>query len=132
MRKEMKSDRYVTELELSQRPLVERLRIFLIRPFQLLIREPIVMSVAVYMSVLYGTLYMFFVAFPVIYMEGKGYSSGITGLMFIPFAVGGVLSAACAPLVNKHYLTLARKHNGKPPAEARLIPMMVRPAKRPS
>lgn len=68
---------------------------------------------------------MFFVAYPVIYMEGKGYSAGITGLMFIPIAVGVVLSACCAPLVNKHYLTLVRKHNGKPPAEARLVPMMV-------
>jgi hypothetical protein len=27
--------------------------------------------------------------------------------------------------VNRHYLTLVKKHNGKPPAEARLIPMMV-------
>lgn len=68
---------------------------------------------------------MFFVAYPVIYQEGKGYSASITGLMFIPVAVGVVLSAFCAPFVNKHYLTLVRKHNGKPPAEARLIPMMI-------
>jgi hypothetical protein len=45
--------------------------------------------------------------------------------MFIPIAIGVLLSAACAPLVNKHYLTLVAKHNGKPPAEARLIPMML-------
>lgn len=57
-------------------------------------------------------------------MEGKGYSAGITGLMFIPLAVGVLMSAACAPFVNKHYLKLTRKHNGKPPAEIRLIPMM--------
>ena len=57
-------------------------------------------------------------------MEGKGYSSGITGLMFIPVAVGVILSAACAPFVHKHYKRLAHQYNGKPPAEARLIPMM--------
>jgi hypothetical protein len=34
---------------------------------QLLILEPIVFLVAVYMSVLYGLLYMFFVAFLIIY-----------------------------------------------------------------
>jgi hypothetical protein len=44
--------------------------------------------------------------------------------MFIPLIVGVLLSAACSPLVNKHYLTLVKKHNGHPPAEARLIPMM--------
>jgi multidrug resistance protein len=118
-------DSHITEQDLDLRPLNERLRIFLIRPFQLLFGELIVFLVAIYMSVLYGLLYMFFVAFPIIYQEGKGYSAGITGLMFIPIALGVLSSAACAPLVNRHYLSLCRKYNGSPPAEARLIPMMV-------
>lgn len=125
MRKETGSDIHVTEQDLDLRPLAERLRIFLLRPFQLLFTEPIVFLVSLYMSVLYGLLYMFFVAFPIIYQVGKGYSAGTTGLMFIPIAVGVVLSACCAPLVNKHYLTLSVKHNGHPPAEVRLIPMMI-------
>ncbi len=116
---------YVTEQDLDMRPMTERLGIFLIRPFQLLFQELIVFLIALYMSVLYGLLYMFFVAYPIIFQERKGYSAGITGLMFIPIAVGVLLSAAFAPLVNKHYLTLVEKHNGKPPAEARLIPMML-------
>jgi len=99
--------------------------IFLIRPLQLLIREPIVLFLSLYMSVLYGLLYMFFVAYPVVYQERKGFNAGSTGLMFIPLAIGVVLSAACSPLVNRHYLSIcARYPNGKPPAEARLIPMM--------
>lgn len=44
--------------------------------------------------------------------------------MFIPLAIGVLLSAAVSPWVNKHYLYVASKHNGKPPAEVRLIPMM--------
>lgn len=125
MRKDLNNDTYVTELEINQRPLGERLRVFFFRPFQLLFLEPIVLFLSIYMSVLYGLLYMFFVAYPIVYQEGKGYSAGITGLMFIPLAVGVALSAVCAPFVNKHYLSLVKKHNGKPPAEARLIPMMV-------
>lgn len=35
------------------------------------------------------------------------------------------MSAMCAPFVNRHYLTLVKKHNGNPPAECRLIPMML-------
>ena len=124
MRKETGSDEYVTNEDLDMRPLGERLRIFLLRPFQLLFLEPIVLFVSLYMSVLYGLLYMFFVAYPIVYQEGKGYSASKTGLMFIPLAVGVLLSAACAPFVNKHYMSLVEKHNGKPPAEARLIPMM--------
>jgi multidrug resistance protein len=118
------SNDHVTEQDLDLRPFSERLGIFLIRPFQLLFGEPIVFLISVYMSVLYGLLYMFFVAFPIVYQEGKGYSSGITGLMFIPLAIGVLCSAVCAPLVNKHYLGLSAKHNGSPPAEVRLIPMM--------
>jgi len=45
--------------------------------------------------------------------------------MFIPVAIGVLLSACCAPLVNRHYLSLCKKHGGKPPAEARLVPMMI-------
>lgn len=68
---------------------------------------------------------MFFVAYPIVYEEGKGYSPGSTGLMFIPLMVGVLASAACAPIVNGHYLKMVHKYNGKPPAEVRLIPMML-------
>ncbi|KAJ4149262.1 Synaptic vesicle transporter SVOP [Fusarium falciforme] len=125
LRKETGEADHVTEQELDMRPLSERLRIFLIRPFQLLFGELIVFLISIYMSVLYGLLYMFFVAFPIIYQKGKGYSAGKTGLMFIPVAVGVILSALCSPFVNKHYITLVNKHNGHPPAEVRLIPMMI-------
>jgi multidrug resistance protein len=125
MRAQTGDNSHVTEQDLDLRPLGERLRIFLIRPFQLLFTEMIVFLVSVYMSVLYGLLYMFFVAFPIVYQEGKGYSAGITGLMFIPMALGVLCSAACAPMVNKNYLSLCKKHSGSPPAEVRLIPMMI-------
>jgi MFS family permease len=124
LRKTENDPKYITETELDARPMAERMRIFLFRPFQLLFLEPIVLFMALYMSVLYGLLYMFFVAYPVVYQGGKGWSAGSTGLMFIPLAIGVVMSAACAPFVNKHYLSLYAKYNGKPPAEARLIPMM--------
>ncbi|KAF2012193.1 multidrug resistant protein [Aaosphaeria arxii CBS 175.79] len=125
MRKESGDDKFVTEEDLDMRPFAQRLWLFLVRPFQLLFLEPIVLFISVYMSVLYGLLYMFFVAYPIVYQQGKGYSAGITGLMFIPLMIGVLMSACCAPTVNKHYLTLVAKHDGKPPAEARLIPMMI-------
>src|SRR6201992_2061621 len=142
MREETGDEKYVTEEDLDKRPLGERLKLFLLRPLQLLFLEPIVLLISLYMSVLYGLLYMFFVAyvmvtsaktftgltqsrFPIVYQEGKRYSAGITGLMFIPLALGVVCSAALSPLVNKHYLIMSKKFLGRPPAEVRLIPMMV-------
>ncbi|POS73857.1 hypothetical protein DHEL01_v207750 [Diaporthe helianthi] len=124
LRKETGSTEHVTEQDLDKRPLTERLTIFLIRPLQLLFGELIVFLISLYMSVLYGLLYMFFVAFPIIYQEGKGWSAGSTGLMFIPLALGVIASAAVSPLVNKHYLKVSQRFNGSPPPEYRLIPMM--------
>lgn len=62
LRKQENDPKYVTEQELDSRPLGEKIKIFLLRPFQLLFMEPIVLFISVYMSVLYGLLYMFFVA----------------------------------------------------------------------
>lgn len=142
MRKETGDEKYVTEMDLDLRPVSERLRVFLLRPFQLLFQELIVFFISLYMSVLYGLLYMFFIvgrrsarrsgrhadmvaqAYPIVYQEGKGYSASITGLMFIPLALGVIMSAICSPWVNKHYLKQVERYNGRPPAEVRLIPMM--------
>ncbi|RMZ88859.1 hypothetical protein DV736_g3913, partial [Chaetothyriales sp. CBS 134916] len=125
IRKETGDSRYTTEKELAARPFRQQLWIFLMRPLQLLFLEPIVLFISLYMSVLYGLLYMFFVAYPIVYQKGKGWSAGSTGLMFIPMSLGVCLSAACSPFVNKHYISIcAQFPNGKPPAESRLIPMM--------
>jgi len=126
LRKETGDERFVTEQDLDTRPFGEQLRIFLFRPLQILFLEPIVLFLSLYMSVLYGLLYMFFVAYPIVYVEGKGWGQGTTGLMFIPLAIGVALSAAMSPLINVHYLSIcARAPGGKPPPEARLIPMML-------
>lgn len=62
LRKETGDETYVTEQELDKRPLSEELAVFILRPFQLLFQELIVFLITLYMSVLYGLLYMFFVA----------------------------------------------------------------------
>lgn len=71
LRKDTGDSKFVTEQDLDLRPFTQRLSLFLLRPFQLLFRELIVFFIAVYMSVLYGLLYMFFVAFPIVYQKGK-------------------------------------------------------------
>lgn len=62
LRKETGDQSFKTEQELDLRPFSERLQLFLIRPFQLLFGELIVFLISIYMSVLYGLLYMFFIA----------------------------------------------------------------------
>ncbi|KAI0532452.1 major facilitator superfamily domain-containing protein [Xylaria digitata] len=125
LRKETGEMDWVTEQDLDMRPLAERMRIFLIMPLKLLFGELIVFLISLYMSVLYGLLYMFFIAYPIVFKEGKEYSSSLTGLTFIPLALGVVSSSLCSPFVNKHYIKVIQPYAGRlPPAELRLIPMM--------
>jgi multidrug resistance protein len=63
LRKTENDPKFVTEQEIDSRPLSEKIRVFMLRPFQLLFLEPIVLFISTYMSVLYGLLYMFFVAY---------------------------------------------------------------------
>lgn len=127
LRKITNDDTYRALTELKQRTLSETAKETLARPLVLL-SELIVFLITIYMSVVYGLLYMFFFAFPVIYMEGKGWSASKTGLMFIPIGVGVIVATAISPLFNKHYLKKAKQYTDRgelPPAELRLYPMMI-------
>ena len=61
------------------------------RPWVLLFWEPIVLIASIYMSILYGTLYMFLPALPVVYQENRGWNEGVGSLPFLGLAVGMLL-----------------------------------------
>lgn len=118
---------YRTVTELKIKTMKEICHESLLRPFMLL-SELIVFLITLYMSVIYGLLYMFFFAYPVVYGEGKGWSDSMVGVMFLPIAGGVILATALAPFVNKDYNRRANVYRSKgelPPAELRLIPMMI-------
>lgn len=127
LRKLTGDDRYRSLAELKVRSLSETAKETLMRPLVLL-SEIIVMLFTLYMSVVYGLLYMFFFAYPVVFMEGKGWSASKTGLMFIPIGVGVILGLLVSPFFNNHYNKKAQVYRDRgelPPAELRLYPMMV-------
>ncbi|KAM5368968.1 hypothetical protein ACJZ2D_009277 [Fusarium nematophilum] len=65
------------------------LQVALLRPWILLFKEPIVLLLSIYMAIIYGTLYMFFAAFPIVYQQGRGWNQGISGLAFLGIMNGG-------------------------------------------
>ena len=89
------------------------------RPWILLFKEPIVLIASIYMSILYGIIYMFFGAFPIVYHQIRGWNVGISGLAFLGLTVGMILGLLYAILDSDRY----KKLGGTP--EARLPPAIV-------
>ncbi|KAK2751167.1 MFS siderochrome iron transporter 1 [Myotisia sp. PD_48] len=90
------------------------------RPWVLLFREPIVLLLSIYMAIIYGTLYMMFAAFPIIFQQTRGWNQGVGGLAFLGILVGMVFGSAYHVFDNKRYIRVSQKYNGFAPPEARL------------
>ncbi|KAF1964914.1 MFS multidrug transporter-like protein [Bimuria novae-zelandiae CBS 107.79] len=92
------------------------------RPWILLFREPIVFLLSLYMAIIYGTLYMLFGAYPIVYHIGRGWNEGISGLPFVGVAIGMVGAVTYTILYdNKRYLKcVAKSSNGFAAPEDRL------------
>lgn len=96
------------------------------RPWALLFWEPIVLLLSSYIAIVYGTLYMFFAAFPIVFQEKRGWSEGLGGLAFTGVAVGMLIGVIYAIPENMRYMKLVAKAGGKiVPPEQRLMPAMV-------
>ncbi|PGH00056.1 hypothetical protein AJ79_08327 [Helicocarpus griseus UAMH5409] len=106
----------------AENPIVfkELVKHALFRPWVLLFREPIVLSLTVYMSAIYGTLYLCFAAFPIVFQEERGWSAGIGGLGFTGVLVGLVVGILVICWDNKRYVRIYRETNEFAPPECRL------------
>ena len=52
-------------------------------------------------SVVYGILYLCFVAYPIVFTEGRGWSSGVSGLAFVGIGIGTMASICSEPLCRR-------------------------------
>ncbi|TPX14316.1 uncharacterized protein E0L32_005512 [Thyridium curvatum] len=123
----MTSKVYVAKLDLHQprKSMVHQFKIALSRPWILLFSEPIVSLLSIYMAIVYGTLYMMFPAFPIVFQQARGWSPGIGGLAFIGIAVGMMFGVTYFMYDNKRYQAVSAKHKGFAPPEARLPPAII-------
>ncbi|QYT01225.1 MFS multidrug transporter [Trichoderma simmonsii] len=119
---------YISKLEEGQPPktIGNQLKVSLLRPWQLLFKEPIVLLISLYMAIIYGTLYMCFAAFPIVFQQGRGWSPGIGGLAFLGIAIGMTVSTIGSVFDNNRYIkTAARSPDGNAAPEARLPPAIL-------
>ncbi|KAL0766986.1 hypothetical protein CaCOL14_010557 [Colletotrichum acutatum] len=75
---------------------------YLVRPIAMLCREPILALVTVYMSLIYGILYLFFEAYPISFSVKRGWSLGVGTLPFLSLGLGIVLGGVVVLLHLKY------------------------------
>lgn len=80
------------------------------RPLRILFTEPIVLIITVYMSFIYGLLYLNLTAYAIVYGEVYHWSLGVSGLPFMALIVGVVIGFGAFLIANNSYV---KKLEGK-------------------
>ncbi|KAK6593818.1 major facilitator superfamily transporter [Botrytis cinerea] len=118
MRKETGDERYWCRYD-QKKSFYEILKINLSRPFVLSTTEPILWFWNTYIAVIYGILYLCFVAYPIIFTDMRGWSLGQTGLAFLGIGLGTMLGIVAEPLIRKMINSHKKDpETGKVPPEA--------------
>lgn len=115
-------DRYKAPIELRKVEAKELFTRWLILPLLMLIYEPMLQAITLYMSFVYGVLYLFFEAFPVVFMEVHHLNGLQCALTFLGFFIGCIMGIAFYIFVeDRRYQRVIKTHAGSyPPPEERL------------
>lgn len=97
---------------------------YLFRPFIMLVREPILLLITLYLSYVYGILYLFFTAYPISFQEERGWNQGVGALPFLGILIGILLGSLTIVYMTKTRFARKFKKHGKVIPEERLVPMM--------
>jgi DHA1 family multidrug resistance protein-like MFS transporter len=98
---------------------------YLLRPFAMLALEPILLLFTLYMSLVYGIIYLFFFSYPITFIDQRGWNLGVGALPFLALAVGMVIGVALILYTSKTRFEPALRKTGRVVPEERLIPMIV-------
>lgn len=98
LRKQTGDTRFRAPTEKITKSIPRAIGLSLLRPFQLLVYEPMVLCLCLFSAILLGVLYLFFGAFPLVFGETHGFNLWQTGLTFLGILVGMLFAAASDPL----------------------------------
>ncbi|KAK9311421.1 major facilitator superfamily domain-containing protein [Lipomyces starkeyi] len=89
-------NRYRAEVEITHTTFWTRMKIALSRPFTML-TEPIIILMALYLTVLYIVLFTFLDGYTFIFADVYGISQGLTNIIFAAMVVGMLLAMVLVP-----------------------------------
>ncbi|TGJ79214.1 hypothetical protein E0Z10_g9551 [Xylaria hypoxylon] len=90
------------------------------RPMRLLFFEPIVTLISIYVAFIYGLLYLFLTAYPLVFQGVHGFNAGESGLAFLGMIVGQIIAGIAVLCTQPWYQRKLAANNGVPIPEWRL------------
>jgi MFS transporter, DHA1 family, multidrug resistance protein len=97
---------------------------YLTRPALMFVQEPILIAITIYLSLIYGIIYLFFEAFPIVFIEQRGWNMGVGSLPFIALNIGVIFGVFIIGVYTKTRFARIMAKTGKVVPEERLLPMI--------
>jgi DHA1 family multidrug resistance protein-like MFS transporter len=97
----------------------------LIKPIEIMAKDPAILFTNLYTSLVYGIYYSFFEAFPLVYPILYGFSPGQLGLVFVSLAVSCGIGIGAYLIYLFTYMIPDLKKHGHRDQEHRLVPALV-------
>ncbi|CAO2647530.1 Nn.00g084520.m01.CDS01 [Neocucurbitaria sp. VM-36] len=109
LREETGNQEWIAPIEKMHRSVAKTVLWSCVRPFQLLIFEPMCLNLCILSAILLGILYLFFGAFPLVFQNNHGFSIAQTGLTFLGLLVGMLTGICTDPIWRRIYNRLVRQ-----------------------
>ncbi|KAF1998485.1 MFS general substrate transporter [Amniculicola lignicola CBS 123094] len=109
LRKETGNSQWIAPIEKMQRSVTKTVLWSCIRPFQLLVLEPMCLNLCILSAIFLGILYLFFGAFPLVFENNHGFTISQVGISFLGLFCGMLLGIASDPLWKGNYNRLVRQ-----------------------
>jgi DHA1 family multidrug resistance protein-like MFS transporter len=94
----------------------------LIRPMEIMLKDPSIFFVNLYTGYFYGVFYTFFEVFPLVFPPLYGFNLGQTGLAFLSCLVGVIIALVAYFAYLRFYMVPDNIKNGLREQEHRLVP----------
>ncbi|KAI0181360.1 MFS general substrate transporter [Hypoxylon sp. FL1284] len=118
---------YVSKLEAGKpkKTAASVFRTSIARPWIILFFEPIVLTLSLYSSIVYGILYLIFTAFPIVFESERHWSQGVAGLSYLGIMTGQFIAMILYVFLETMYQKQIARDPSKATPEARLVPSLI-------
>lgn len=94
------------------------------RPLRILFTEPIVLLISVFLSFVYGLLYLFLTAYALVFQGVYGFNAGVGGLPYLGLVIGELIAFCAIVFMQSGYARRLEANDNIPVPEWRL-PLVV-------